>query len=129
MALFRIKKGRKLAVLHWFFSGISLEERRTVLRIRIADFGLIPMQRPTGDTVMTDDLLSKRDVMPSKGRKIVVRFVDADPVHYPIRQMSRNAHRSNGGGLNGQDLFLVKSRRLCKISLRSARGFYSARRP
>jgi hypothetical protein len=93
MAPSRIIKAWKCVKRHGLLPGRFRKVRQTVLRIRNSEFGLVARQRPIRDTVVTDNLLLKCDVVATKSRHIAVRFVEADPVHCPIRQMPRSELR------------------------------------
>ena len=120
MALVRIIKARKPVVRYWIFKGTSREERRAVLRML-----RMPVQRRIAGP--SSDLLLKRGAVSTKGRHIAVDFVDAEPVHYPIRQAPRDVHWSARCGRAWPKLFVVKSKQLCKASSRVAKLFHSKR--
>jgi len=105
-------------VLYWIFKGASQEDRRTVLRMP-----RMPVQRPIEGAMISNDSPLECGAVPTKGRQIAVDFVDADPVHCPIRQAPCGVHQSAGGG----KLSVAKSKRLCKASFRSAKLFHSTR--
>jgi hypothetical protein len=127
MTALRIIKAGKRVARHCFWPGRSRESRRAVLRIRNLNFGVTAAQGSIESAMVLNDPLSKCDVVATKIRHIAVRFVEVDPVHCQIHQMSRHAHYSDGGSRKWPILFLVKSRRLCKASLRGATLFHPTR--